>query len=203
MQAGPENAATAWLQFISTLIWQAIVIFVLFYFRSPLAALLKRLAKVKFGDKEVFFHQTPDEGATDPGGEAARELLRLGAEGPFTEAGIRDLIAKSDQISSDEKVVQTLLLFETRTQHTWLIATNKQLFCVLDDEKTRYNNRMIQWRMPLDHAAPVVAVAHRQRSGKVNIGDKRNWLYSRKLFPTPGMLEERIAKMVAEAKAHA
>ena len=171
-----KNVET-WLNFVSTLIWQILLAGIVFYFRSELAALFERIATVKVAGHEFTFQpKSPD--AIAPGGEADDEIEILGPEGFFTEKGITRLIEKSRLIGANERVVSSLPLYQTPAQHTWLVATNKQLFCVLDDQEGRVTGKLIQWRMDLDEAHPIKDRPYKSDSGLVDIGKKRNWLYS-------------------------
>ena len=92
-------------------------------------------------------------------------------------------------------------IFRTRKQRTWFAVTNGHLFCVLDDEKTAAGGRRIQWIMPLGEADPVKV---RERKGKstglVDVGRRHNWLYSKRLHPSPTYLKTNIEDMIEAGK---
>ncbi len=121
----------------------------------------------------------------------------------LTWTGVRKLIDESARTASDEFVVGGLCLFRTKKQRTWIAVTPLHLFCVLDGEKTRRGNRLIQWKILLDEATPVYA---RERmsaklTGLIDIGPKQNWLYSRRLHPDPSDLENQIRELIRNADA--
>lgn len=188
----------SWLSFISTLIWQAIAIYVLVRFRRQLATAFSRgIKKLSIPGAEIEFQQEAAT-AAPPSGETRRELALVALQdedGFFTEAGIARLIEKSE----GGRVVQHLLLFATGRQHTWLSATSAQLFCILDDSKTRASGRLIQWVLPLGEAQPIRASGYKPAVGLLNVGPKRDWLYSRSLFPTPSDAEEAVRALVDNA----
>jgi len=105
-------------------------------------------------------------------------------------------------VAKDENVVGELKLFQSTKQHTWLIATNRQLFCVLDDEDTRSSGKLIQWEMPLDQASPIRARTSMARDHEVvDIGKKRAWLYSLQLYEDEEALVNDINKLIAKGMA--
>lgn len=77
------------------------------------------------------------------------------------------------------------------------MASGRQLFCILDDERTRASGRLIQWHMGLDDATPVRARPYKSGSGLLDIGQRRNWLYSTELYPVPGELEDAVERLLA------
>jgi len=121
----------------------------------------------------------------------------------LTSHGVCELIEHSPQTDPGEVVVGQVNIFRTKKQRTWLAATKTSLFCVLDGDKTRERNRLIQWRMALEDVQPIRA---RERSeakltGLLDIGRRRNWLYSRRLFPQPRALEKALEDLVEKARA--
>jgi hypothetical protein len=112
--------------------------------------------------------------------------------GFYTEEGLEQLLFESGMLSEDEIDFDKLLLFETDTQRTWLIATKRQLFCVLDDEKSRRNNRVIRWRQPLSATTNVKAYQSENGKSLIDVGPRRRWLYSRRLHPNPRELQEKV-----------
>lgn len=192
------------LDFISTLIWQILVVTLIFTFRKQIAYLLENLTSIKAGGAEAIF-QRKELKAFAPGGEADDQIKNVSSSPGsfFSREGIIDLINKSDKVESkEEKVVDTLLLFQTNRQRTWLIVTNKQLFCILDDKNTRSNHKLIQWNLPLNEAKPVRITRHyKPETGLVNIGPRRNWLYSHALHPDPTYLEKDIEELLDRAQS--
>lgn len=189
-----------WLSFLSTLIWQLIFISVLFAFRRQFSALIERLATIKHGGTELTF-QSPSEEASSPGEAAEEELEILDPRGFLTNEGVRKLIADSQFVENSESVKNPYLIFETSRQRTWLVPTDLRLICVLDDEGTRLNRRLIQWHIPLGAAQPVTTDPYKANSGLLHIGKKRNWIYSKSLHPSSMQLEREVRDMIASARA--
>ncbi len=106
-----------------------------------------------------------------------------------------------DYDDDDLAAAGLLLLFETSRQHTWLVATNKRLYCVLDD--VRKDHARVQWSLrkaELKDDAGTLTVEissadRRKNSGVVRIGPRRNWLYSKKLFRTEAV-EDAVNKLI-------
>jgi hypothetical protein len=118
----------------------------------------------------------------------------------LSEPKIREIVTASLNIRHREHVLETLLLFKTRVQQTWIVTTSVQMFCVLDDTRKRPTGRLIQWRRPLDAIDSVRARAHRPGAGLIDIGPKRNWLYSKRLHPVAARLEEAVQAMIGRAR---
>ncbi|MEM1321468.1 MAG: COR domain-containing protein [Bacteroidota bacterium] len=112
---------------------------------------------------------------------------------------------KAQLQSSSEAVLDHLLLFSTRKQQTWLIATETRLFLLLDGIDQAKSNQYIRWVMSHEEALGQIKVNpsagyNSPNSGLLNIGSRKNWLYSRRLFPEPQQLEEAIREMLARAQ---
>jgi hypothetical protein len=133
----PADTVAPWLSFISTLIWQLIIVGALIYFRQRLDVLLsKQPRRLKVGgggvELEWGLEQPPSPEALSPGGEAEADFVL--PAGFLSSDDVTRLIADSGLVQPGEKVTRTLLLFDTKRQRTWLVATNQQLFCLLDGE---------------------------------------------------------------------
>jgi len=82
---------------------------------------------------------------------------------------------------------ETLLIFQTSTQQTWLVATNQRLYCVLDDLNKSFTR--VQWattstelRKVGDKFSEISVRDKNDRVGLLQIGKHKNWLYSKNLF---------------------
>jgi hypothetical protein len=124
---------------------------------------------------------------------------------PFVEESeVRELIKDSRDYEGEDPVsANTLLLLDTSKQHTWLVATDKRLYCILDDvRKERPRN---QWSIPVNELksatgevlVPISSGESRQgrTSGLLHVGPRRNWLYSRRLFKYR-TVEEEVTKLI-------
>ena len=110
----------------------------------------------------------------------------------FVEGELISEHVKTSRNYADEDVesAKTLLLFETSRQRTWLVATDKRLYCILDD--ARKDLPRVQWSFAKDELIDaggnliitiVRGADHKKNSGLVHIGPRRNWIYSKRLFP--------------------
>ena|SRR6266568_4970899 len=92
--------------------------------------------------------------------------------------------------AEDLSRADALLIFSTSKQHTWLVSTNKRLYCILDD--IRKDEPHINWSLPKRKlvegrrfVAPIEVREKSPLSGTVAIGDAgRPWLYTKRLFST-------------------
>ena len=187
-----------WPDFFSTLIWQAMVVGGLLFFRDQIRHLLGRLAHFKVGDTEWKF-QVPSADAHETSALPELQPERTGPGGFLTPAGVTSLIDQSGLMGGGEQVLEPFLLFSTKRQRTWLATTSAHLICILDDEATRAEGRMIQWRLSLDQAQPVATRPHKWDAGLVDIGPRKGWLYSYQLHPSAKALTSDVRDLVQRA----
>lgn len=95
---------------------------------------------------------------------------------------------------------EALLIFQTSKQQTWLVATRARLYCVLDDLRRSF--RPVRWSLGGKElmtdgnlTAKISARDSNERIGLLNIGDRRNWLYSKKLF-TSKSIEDEVKDLI-------
>jgi hypothetical protein len=117
----------AWLTFTSTLIWQAIVLVALIFFRNEIQALIRRLGRFKHGETELAF-QEPTSDLQEPSEAVGKALEVRDEEGFFTRNGIESLVAEASNLEADEHPLETMLVFRTPKQQTWLVSTRRQVF---------------------------------------------------------------------------
>lgn len=114
---------------------------------------------------------------------------------------IVDVLKNSSEGAGDDFAnAETLLIFQTSSQQTWLVATNRALYCVLDD--LNKDSTAVQWATSSaelhrvgDHLAGVSAQDKNDRVGLLSIGKHKNWLYSKKLFARDNVVN-RLSRMV-------
>ena len=188
----------SWLSFLSILIWQAIVIGAIILFRSEVRLLLERVARLKHGDTEVIF-QEPRSEALEPSPVVAEALKLRDDKGFFTQHGIGELVQKSKYLNKDEYLKDSILVFRTLQQHTWLVATTHQVFFILDDEGTRSSRRLIQHRLPLKSALPVGTKPDSADTGVFQLGKSDWWYYSFNLLGKPVKADQRLNVFVRTA----
>lgn len=190
------------MQPIATLLqasaWPAVAPYVVRRFHREIAGVIDGVARVKVAGAEVEI-QREKPSASVVKDEDRRKLQLVDAGGFYTPKGLEHLITDGKLLQSSEKILEPFLLFQTMTQQTWLVPTTKRVFCVLDDERTRASGRLIQWDIPLSEARSVRAYATERGNTVVDVGDRKRWLYSVRLHPSPKELEERLANIVAKA----
>ena len=106
-----------------------------------------------------------------------------------------DIVAQSDNFdSSNETKVKTdaLLIFQTLKQQTWLVSSTKRLYCVLDDIDKGFTK--IQWSIPSHELclngkiiANISTQDKTRETGLLNLNERKNWLFSKKLFTLYGV----------------
>lgn len=105
-----------------------------------------------------------------------------------------------------EDSLREILLFRTSKQKTWLAVTEQGLCCRVDD--TRPGKGGPQWVLSkaeakaiLDSGAYHVNPGYKVRTGTFTIGPRRNWLYTKSLFPEPDYLETVLKKLLENASS--
>src|SRR5438552_5299835 len=144
LAAAQQSDVPSYLKFLSTLIWQILVIAVLVYYRCELGDLLRNISKFKFFGVEGEV-QKPVSQAPVVAAEATKKLAAVESGGFLTSDGLRQIVEASGLLDANEKIEATQLIFSTGRQHTWIVATASKLFCLLDDEEERSNGTVIQW----------------------------------------------------------
>lgn len=187
------------LEFISVLIWQAILCWTLIYFRKEISRLIRRIRKGKVGGSEFEFDTqlpspTSKEIKSSDDDDFSEDLVD--ENGFLTRSGIEKAVTMSSSRLPGEEPFSSLLVYSTSKQSTWLVATNHHIYCVLDGDKTRDSGRLLQWRLPLDKSFHISAYERNARTGLFTLGPKKNWLYSRKLFTNPEQLETAVRSLI-------
>ncbi len=98
----------------------------------------------------------------------------------------------------------TLLFFETSKQHTWLVATPKRLYCILDD--VRKPRPHINWSMSRRKVlegtkleVDLKTAPKTQKTGLIDFGPHhRRWLFSKSLFEGES-IEEAVRAFITAA----
>jgi len=118
-----------------------------------------------------------------------------------SENEIKSFIRNSrnfEQSAENPEKAHALLIFKTSKQQTWLVATRKRLYCILDDNRKdqlniNWSERRENLEQELDN---VKAYSLDERKTVVDIGSKhKGWLYSRNLFPNKPV-EEAINNFI-------
>jgi hypothetical protein len=124
------------------------------------------------------------------------EIKTKGEEKFISSRGIEELVQRSNYFGDSENIRNTILVFSTPQQHTWLIATNQQIFFVLDDEDTRSSQRLIQYRLPLQAALPVTTKQDTREVGVFQLGASDWWYYSMDILGNPSEAKQRLELFV-------
>jgi hypothetical protein len=186
---------SAVLELIGKLVWPGVLLYALLRFRNQVTLLLTRLGSVKVAGSEWVF-QSPTANAPQPSKELTKTKLDVGPDGFLTVSAIHAVVAESGLLDSNESVVGELLIFQTPNQRTWLVASDKKMFIVLDDEETRRNSRLIQTYFDKDRTLPIQC-RESDGAGIVRFHAENNWwYYSLQLFPMPDALKEAINRLL-------
>jgi hypothetical protein len=101
----------------------------------------------------------------------------------------------------DTSAAEPLLILQTCDQQTWLVATRARLYCILDDLPRGFTR--VQWSMDgptlVQNGAVIVPISTRDktdRTGLLDIGQHRGWLFSKKLFTARPIEEELRALLI-------
>ena len=128
----------------------------------------------------------------------------LGFRDFIKQEEIKEEIKKSKYFSLQEDLekVKSLIFFETKTQKTWLLASDKRLYCILDDiskETTKINWSELKENIYRDNNLLIDLTFHeyKERTGKVNFGkNHKGWLYTKRLFKNETDFRERFENLV-------
>jgi len=124
-------------------------------------------------------------------------------DGPGIADSVRQnaIFEQAESLSSNDR----LLIFDTRLQRTWLLASNRRLYCVLDDvrkEKPGVQWTMLREELVSENEVSVYLQVREQKKGKsektgvLAIGSRpRSWLYSKWLFQK-GSLEQQVRELI-------
>jgi hypothetical protein len=94
------------------------------------------------------------------------------------------------------------LLFENSYQHTWLVVTEREVACVLDDIEKPSSYDPFRWHCRHRHVWPVETEPDTPVTGLIHLGpEHREWLYSVRLHPDAALLRAKIERLVAEQDA--
>ena len=106
---------------------------------------------------------------------------------------------------SAEDTLSSILVFKTSKQETWLTVTEHGLSCRIDD--TRKGKGGPQWTLTKTQVAEIlnanayhVNSGYKVRTGTFSIGPRRNWLYSKVLFPEPDYLYGVLKQLLQNAR---
>lgn len=123
-------------------------------------------------------------------------------DGQFCSLGeLHQAIADADQPFAGERIVDSLLFFESARQRSWLIATEHWLLFLLDDPETRREGRLVQRDVHLEEAGDVSAWIDAQGIALFRVGRGTAWYYSAALFEEPAYLETAVRQLISKTIA--
>jgi hypothetical protein len=126
----------------------------------------------------------------------AQTELEVGPDGFLTASSIRAAVAESGLSDKDDPVTGELLIFQTPNQKTWLVATRKKVFILLDDASTRQASRLIQSVFDRNRTLPLKFDTS-EGEGVVKFAAEDDWwYYSLHLFPTTGAMQKAVTRLV-------
>jgi hypothetical protein len=128
----------------------------------------------------------------------------LGKNGAFTPHGIMKIVeSRAPQGQPNNIPRKNILLFESKEQKTWLVATDYELFILLDDKETRKENNLVMSRLNLRGILPLV-FGEQDGAGTIKFANMdRAWYYTKSLFRGKKSLKQQIEEMVESAPAAA
>lgn len=118
---------------------------------------------------------------------------------------IKNYINSAYSLDSEENInnAEGLILFQTSRQKTWLIASEKKLFCVLDDIEN--DSFEVRWQMDKFDLIKEQGLSleintnpnYSPSTGSVDLGNNhKEWLYSKKLYRSEAELKSSISKLI-------
>lgn len=109
-----------WLQFVSALVTQLLLLALVIGFRREIADILRRITSLSVGSTRLEATQPEDREDEIPVSAALKaELQVLDAAGFLSQAGCVQIAEAAGLLASGDAIQDSLLLFRTTKQHTW------------------------------------------------------------------------------------
>ena len=128
---------------------------------------------------------------------AYQTLLRTPIQKPEPEEA--EIPEKETTVPSE------VVVFRTSKQITRLKVTSNGLECHLEDKRPEKRSGN-QWTLTKQQAREILSShdfrvypGYKPYSGVFSIGPRRNWLYSKKLYPEPNLLELELERLLEKA----
>jgi hypothetical protein len=187
---------TAFISLVKALVWPVVLIWVLHRFGAQISALLARLGSLKVAGSEWVFQQPSPKAEEEPVVTLRSTELQVGPDGFLTGESRRAIVLQSTLHEPGETVVGELLIFQTPAQRTWLVATNRKVFVLLDDEVTRNTKRIIQTAFDRARTLPLKFDTEKGAEAVKFAAEETWWYYSKHLFPTPKSLTAAVKRLI-------
>lgn len=126
----------------------------------------------------------------------------LGYRDYSTQRKIRETIKTSINYEGENiESAELLCLFDTSKQRTWMIATQKRIYLVLDDVRKEYLKVNKSFRINTLYSNGRIHVRidpkYRSLAGVIYFQNaSRGWLYSKNLFPDTKDLHYAIERII-------
>ena len=112
---------------------------------------------------------------------------------------------KEAELSEQEIAIPSnVIVFKTSNQTTTLKVTENGLECHLDDKRSGKSSGL-QWILTKAQAKEILSThdyrpysSYKLYTGLFSIGPRKNWLYSKKLYPEPGLLELELERLLTK-----
>src|SRR5215472_8839161 len=117
--SAPDNTS-AWLTFVSALLWQMILVYFLLTYREPIRLLFQKLSRFKIAGVEGEFQAQSSDVKPIPTNPVV-DVKSIDAQGFLTQDGVKQIVENSGLLRPGEPVKSSLLLFRTPSQRTWLV----------------------------------------------------------------------------------
>jgi len=119
---------------------------------------------------------------------------------------IKKHICSNTNFNSNEDIdnAESIIFFKTKIQQTWLLVSNRKIYCVLDDITT--GNFELRWSIERNNLINsngkiilelYIDPNYKEKSGRIDFGQiHRGWLYSKSLYPDPERLRGDIHMLI-------
>ncbi len=130
----------------------------------------------------------------------------LGHRDYSSQRKIRETIQNSVNYQNENiESAELLCFFETSKQRTWLVATDKRLYIILDDVRKNYVKVNKSYRISSLEKDKKLNVRidpdYKTLAGRIYFQNAtRGWLYSKKLFPNSNELHNAIERIINRLK---
>ena len=122
----------------------------------------------------------------------------------YTEENILGLVTKRITTKGDS-VRSSLLIFRTLQQRTWLVATGKHIYVILDDPGTRRKKDLIMTFFDKSAVLPLETRKSENFKGAMVVKFSAQdtwWYYSNELFPTKERLVEAVKQLIEASSSN-
>jgi len=94
---------------------------------------------------------------------------------------------------------KVLNFFQTSKQKSYIVATDKMVYCIVDD--VRKEHPKVNWSERKENlAGTIISTSSKtDKTGYIDFGDNhKNWLYTKSKFENESVLKEKIRKLLVD-----